>query len=165
VQVQQLLNTLVSDTEIAEMELKVCLYTSRHRRWSSFSELLTGGQLTAYPASSLQAAGVTKCAAHCLRFSCVQMGTFQLRVRRNIDGPEAAAAAPVFMAAPAAAATAAAAPAPAAVYASAEPDAPLESLDETKVYVTVPKVGVRVTEGWVAGWGCGLAQGAQVTVQ
>lgn len=88
IEVQQLLNTLVADTEIAEMELK--------------------------------------------------MGTFHLKVRRDIDGPAApaaVAAAPV-MAAPAPAPMAAA---PAYLSMEAEPD---ESVDEGLVYVTTPKVGV-----------------------
>lgn len=91
-EVQQLLNTIVTDTEIAEMEL--------------------------------------------------QVGTFKLRVRRSIDSPEAPAPAPVVYAAAApAAAPAAAAAAAAAPYISME-DPQYESLDEAKVYVTVPKVGV-----------------------
>lgn len=62
-----------------------------------------------------------------------------MRVRRSIDSPEAAAPAPVAYAAPAAAAPAASAAAPAA-YVSLEEPQYNESLDEAKVYVTVPKV-------------------------
>lgn len=90
-EVQQLLNTLVVDTEIAEMELSI--------------------------------------------------GTFTMRVRRKIDGPEPVAVAPVVHAAAPSAAPAAAAAASASPYFSAE-DPQEESIDEAKVYVTVPKVGV-----------------------
>lgn len=63
-----------------------------------------------------------------------------MRVRRNIDGPEPLAVAPVVHAAAASAASAAALAASAAPYISVE-DAQEESIDEAKVYVTVPKVG------------------------
>lgn len=70
-------------------------------------------------------------------FFVTQVGTFHLRVRRNIDSPDAVPVAPVFAAAPPAMpAPVAAAPA----YASIEAEAPYESLDEGMVYVTVPKV-------------------------
>lgn len=71
----------------------------------------------------------------------LQMGSFQLRVRRNIDSPEAAAPAPVAAPAAAAMPAAPAAAAPAApAYMSVDADIPYESIDEAKVYVTVPKV-------------------------
>ncbi len=71
---------------------------------------------------------------------CLQMGTFKLRVRRSIDSPESAAPAPIAVAAaPAAAPAAAAAAAAPAPYVSME-EPQYESLDEAKVYVTVPKV-------------------------
>lgn len=109
VEVQQLLNTLVADTEIAEMELK--------------------------------------------------MGTFHMKVRRNIDGPAApaiAAAAPVWAAA-APAAAASAAPA----YAPADSDTE-ESVNEGLVYVSSPKVGVLRRGKYVGGKKVGKSNVANV---
>ncbi|KAF6253226.1 hypothetical protein COO60DRAFT_1703906 [Scenedesmus sp. NREL 46B-D3] len=91
IEVQQLLNTLVKDTEIAEMELK--------------------------------------------------MGTFHLKVRRNVDSPAAAASATPAAPSPAQAAAVAAFP-PVASYASIDDRPDVESVDEAMVYVVAPKVGV-----------------------
>jgi len=111
-QVQQLMNTLVTDTEIAEMEL--------------------------------------------------QMGTFKLRVRRNIDSPVSAAPVHAVAAAAAPAAVAAAAPAAAAApYVSME-EPQYESIDEAKVYVTVPKVGVFRRGKYAAGKKVGKGNVANV---
>jgi hypothetical protein len=72
----------------------------------------------------------------------LQMGTFKLRVRRNIDSPESAAPVHAAAAAAAPAAVAAAAPANAAApYVSME-EPQYESIDEAHVYVTVPKVSL-----------------------
>lgn len=88
-QVQQFLNTLCDDTEIAEVEL--------------------------------------------------QMGTFKMKVRRNLGNLPSAPAAP-------APAPASSAPAPAAVlapqYVSLDEPTADESIDEALVYVAAPKVGV-----------------------
>lgn len=72
-----------------------------------------------------------------LRAPFLQMGSFQLRVRRSIDAPDAAPAV-TLAAAPAAAAPVAAAPAP---YVSVDNTPAEESIDEALVYVTAPKVG------------------------
>ena len=70
----------------------------------------------------------------------LQMGTFKLRVRRNIDSPESAAPVHAVAAAAAPAAVAAAAPAAAAAPYVSMDEPPYESIDEAHVYVTVPKV-------------------------
>lgn len=64
-----------------------------------------------------------------------------MRVRRNIDGPEPVAVPPVVHAAAPSAAPAAALAASASPYLSVE-EPQEESIDEAKVYVTVPKVGL-----------------------
>jgi hypothetical protein len=69
------------------------------------------------------------------------MGTFTMKVRRSIEG--GAAAAPAAPAAAAAAPAAAATPSMPYVVTTADgPGAAEESVDESMVYVTAPKVGL-----------------------
>jgi len=93
----------------------------------------------------------------------LQMGTFKMKVRRNLQG---AAAAPVA-AAPAAAAPAPAPPSLAPLqYLSVDEPTPEESIDEALVYVAAPKVGVfrrgKYAGGKKIGKGNVVDQGARV---
>lgn len=127
---------------------------------SASHSLVAAAVLGCVPVSVDQAPShwLTKLAAHttcptlCLPYA-TQMGTFKMRVRRNIDSPEAAAPAPVAVAAAAPAVAMAAMPAAAPAMPYVSMDEPqYESLDEAKVYVTVPKVCVALrTSGQTSG--------------
>lgn len=153
---QQLLNTLVAETEIAQMELKVrvqvaCvrarLFVAHARRAAQpaqgrGSALQREQQHTRTPSGCRGRAHNGICprppCSACCPASHRQTGTFHLFVRRNIDAPQAApapVATTVVTAPPPPAATPAPAPYVSMDYAPAE-----ESVDETLVYVTVPKV-------------------------
>lgn len=185
-QVQQLLNTLVVDTEIAEMELQVCVLRPAHKAVGSgpiqCSRLLSSVAAaagTSWPRTGSKVPWLLSCfetpsglvaPPRCLfRIltgplpprvpRLLQIGTFKMRVRRNIDSPDAPAPVPVMYASPAAAAAApaAAAAVPAPYLSLDEPQ--YESLDEAKVYVTVPKVcGGRLRRCCVLELGLGDSQ-------
>lgn len=99
-----------------------------------------GGQAMASPATAGKPCLHVSAVFQCSRSLFLQMGTFKLRVRRNIDSPESAAPVHAVAAAAAPAAVAAAAPAAAAAPYVSMDEPPYESIDEAHVYVTVPKV-------------------------
>lgn len=118
-QVAAFLSTLVEETDIAELHLKVkcsvaeslCMVGLAHEATHAHSLLITRGW---------------------------QVGTFDLKVRRSTAGLPQTAAAAAAAAAPAASALGSVdlAPAPAAA-----PATPVESIDESLIYVNSPKAG------------------------